>query len=229
MIGAAVAGVGYFGKIPARGDFLRRNLPGAFVEPWDDWLQRAISTSKEELGEAWLDGYLTSPIWRFVLAEGVCGEAAVAGVLMPSVDSVQRYFPLTIAALLPAGAAPFAVAGRGGAWFAEAEEAALGCLDNGSTLEDLEAGVAALGPGLTGLASGAAPGPGPTWPLKEAALDSLAESAYPALLDGILAERLGPFSLWWTSGSERIAPCLRAFPGLPPAEGFTSLLCGGEG
>ena len=226
MSGAAAPGAGYFGKVPARGDFLKRNLPGGFVEPWDAWLQQAVAASKQDLGEAWLDAYLTSPIWRFVLAGGLCGEAAVAGVLMPSVDSVQRYFPLTIAAMLPLGTAPFAAAGSGGPWFAAAEDAALGSLDNGSTLEALDESIAALGPGPADLVSGAISGSGPPWTLDEPALDGLAERAYPALLDGILGERLGPFSLWWTAGSERIAPCLRTFAGLPPAEGFSELLCG---
>lgn len=34
------------------------------------------------------------------------------------------------------------------------------------------------------------------------------------------------YSLWWSNGSERIAPCLLVCPGLPDAERFTALLAG---
>ena len=50
----------------------------------------------------WLDGYLASPSWRFLLMPGVMDGQPWAGVLMPSVDRVGRYYPLTIARPLPA-------------------------------------------------------------------------------------------------------------------------------
>src|SRR5688572_18349977 len=93
---AASATVGFFGKLPCRGDFLRRRVPEEFVAAWDEWLQLCLTQSREQLGDAWRDAYLAGPIWRFVLAEGVCGTGAYAGVLMPSVDRVGRCFPLTI-------------------------------------------------------------------------------------------------------------------------------------
>ena len=93
--------VGFYGKLPARGDFVQRNLPRSFIDPWDNWLQEALAGSREQLGEQWLRSYLTSPVWRFALSGGLCGEQVVAGVLIPSVDRVGRYFPLAITALLP--------------------------------------------------------------------------------------------------------------------------------
>lgn len=92
---------GFYGKLPALGDFVSRRLPRQFIEPWDQWLQSAIAASREQLGSDWLDVYLTSPIWRFGLGAGVCGTGAWAGVLMPSVDKVGRYYPLTLAVPVP--------------------------------------------------------------------------------------------------------------------------------
>ena len=97
---AAEAKAGFFGKLPKHGDFLSRRLPRAFTDPWDRWLQNAIADSREQMAEDWLNIYLTSPIWRFALSPGLCGDNAWAGVLMPSVDRVGRYFPLTLAAPL---------------------------------------------------------------------------------------------------------------------------------
>ncbi|MGB5556679.1 MAG: type VI secretion system-associated protein TagF [Paracoccaceae bacterium] len=93
-----VAGFGAFGKIPSLGDFFRLDLPHGFVEPWDNWLQAAIVSARDKLGEAWNARYLSAPIWRFSLPPGQAGPQAVSGVLMASVDRVGRQFPLTLAA-----------------------------------------------------------------------------------------------------------------------------------
>lgn len=89
--------VGFYGKLPSHGDFVSRRLPRQFIEPWDEWLQGCIAASRERLGKQWLELFLVSPIWQFGLAPGLCGEQAWAGVMMPSVDKVGRYFPLTLA------------------------------------------------------------------------------------------------------------------------------------
>jgi type VI secretion system protein ImpM len=94
--------IGLFGKLPARGDFVRIGLPVHFVEPWDAWLQEVIAASRARMGESWLPAYLESPVWRFVLPAGMCGPGTVIGVVMPSVDRVGRYFPLTLAAVIAA-------------------------------------------------------------------------------------------------------------------------------
>jgi len=94
--------VGFCGKLPNRADFVIRRLPLAYVEPWHDWLAATLAATRDALGPDWLDAYLYGPIWRFALPAGIAGPAAIAGTLMPSVDSVGRYFPLTIAlAVIP--------------------------------------------------------------------------------------------------------------------------------
>ena len=93
--------VGYYGKLPSHGDFLRRRVSDAFVDAWDAWLRECLSASRTALGARWLNVYLTSPAWRFICASGACGPAPVIGLLAPSVDQVGRYFPLTLVAELP--------------------------------------------------------------------------------------------------------------------------------
>ena len=86
-VGAPVAiDVGFYGKLPSHGDFLRRRVSDHFVGVWDGWLQECLAASRAELGDRWLDVYLTSPAWRFACAEGVCGAGPVFGVMVPSVD-----------------------------------------------------------------------------------------------------------------------------------------------
>ena len=93
--------VGFYGKLPSHGDFLRRRVSDAFVDAWDVWLRECLAASRTALGARWLDVYLTSPAWRFVCAAGACGPAPVIGIAAPSVDQVGRYFPLTLVAELP--------------------------------------------------------------------------------------------------------------------------------
>lgn len=74
---------GWYGKMASLGDFASRRLPADFITIWDRWLQEVISLSRSDLGDAWLDAYLTCPVWRFLLQAGACGEKIWAGVLMP--------------------------------------------------------------------------------------------------------------------------------------------------
>lgn len=240
MPGEAVAAaasdpiLGFHGKVPTNGDFIRRRLPGSFLEPWDEWLQQAMARSKAQLGEAWLESYLTSPIWRFALPRELCGPLACAGVLMPSVDSVGRYYPITIASLLPAAPHPFAMAAQCGPWFAAAEDAALTCLDEGFSLEAFEERLTGLGsPALPGDARASTGNPGIelatggcAWPLDGGSVDRLCPAVYSEILDGLLGSRFDRYSLWWTTGSDQVAPAFRLYQALPALGEFASFLSG---
>jgi type VI secretion system protein ImpM len=137
-IASAVA-PGWYGKLPAIGDFAARRLPAEFVARWDEWLQAGLAASRAQLGERWLDLYMNAPIRRFVLGPALLGPATWAGVLLPSVDRVGRHFPLTIATPLAGGAAAAAL----DAWFATIEPLALGALDLDASLDAFDATVAA--------------------------------------------------------------------------------------
>jgi type VI secretion system protein ImpM len=112
-----VIAVGFYGKLPARGDFVRAGLPRDFTDRWDNWLQCVLAGSRASMGEAWLPAFLEAPVWRFALPAGMCGERAVLGLMLPSVDWAGRYFPLTFAALHDAAA----VTAEGNAWLDRCE------------------------------------------------------------------------------------------------------------
>ena len=130
--------LGFYGKIPARGDFVRSGLPHAFVDPWDRWLQQGIATSRAELGDNWIAAWLEAPIWSFAMAPGICGPDAVLGLWMPSVDRVGRHFPLTLAATVPAGDVYQLVQGNGG-FLAAVEQAGLAAVEDDLGPEGLAA------------------------------------------------------------------------------------------
>ena len=219
---------GFYGKLPSLGDFLTRRLPAQFVQPWDLWLRESVAASQAQLAQDWLDHYLTSPIWRFVLSPGIAGQTGWAGVLMPSVDRVGRYFPLTLASPLVQGANPFLFLCTPD-WFERAEAVALSGLDEGFDLTEFDTRVLALG---STQAQAPAPPLEPTDPAVREAwqieVPSAAQlpQACPVLVARAMEEVFFAYSLWWTTGSERVAPSLLACQGLPAPDGFAALLAG---
>lgn len=217
---------GFFGKLPSHGDFIDRGLPRAFIAPWDAWLLQALAESRRYLGEVWLEHYMVAPLWRFVVAPGICGEEAWQGVLMPSVDRVNRHFPLTLAAARAPGTGLVQALLGNEPWFARCEAIALEALTTGMEADAL----------LARLARVAAPPPQPACYLQAAAGPLAWQLPWPAGTGGagpaaVLAEallgQLGmPLTLWSTEGSERLGPCLLVHRGLPDGAAFTALLDG---
>lgn len=141
---------GWYGKLPTLGDFASRRLEADFIEPWDLWLGESLQAQRSAFGEGWLDAYLDTPPWRFVLSpgalRGVRPDVAFAGVLVPSVDRVGRHFPLTLVASLarlPDLAAEFDSLF---AWLHRLEDTALDALQGDWTIDDLENALAELPP-----------------------------------------------------------------------------------
>jgi type VI secretion system protein ImpM len=91
---------GWFGKLSCLGDFASRRLPPAWIACCDHWLCAGLSQSRADLGAAWLEAYLSAPLWRFAWGPQVVDAQAWFGVWMPSCDNVGRYFPLVIAQAL---------------------------------------------------------------------------------------------------------------------------------
>lgn len=221
---------GFYGKLPTKGDFLHRNLPRDFVDAWDEWLHSGMQEIRQALGEDWLQTYLTSPLWRYVLAPGVCGSGAWAGVLMPSMDKVGRYFPMTVARKLHEPVSMLAAATQAGPWFEAVEECLLEALDDvGLDLDAFDQRIRDLAfvegtPGAVDLAASVDQG-------FRAGLDESLD--IPAALFPVTAEALGDSlvgcSLWWGHGSELVAPSLVACRGMPGPGRFTALLDGNWG
>ena len=228
--------VGFYGKLPSHGDFLHRGVGDDFVNRWDEWLQDGMSRSRSDLGETWLDVFLTSPVWRFALASGVVGGSVWAGILLPSVDRVGRYFPLTIVAELPPGVLPFELSVAANGWFDWAEALARRVLDDElvdlnrleAELRESDALLAALRvPGVRLELEALRAEDAPAWWLALAP-DGDMGRFFARFADGLAASAREPLGLWWSIGSERVAPSVLMTRGLPPASTFRELLGGSQ-
>lgn len=206
---SAAFAVGFHGKVPARGDFVGHGLPHEVLALWDAWLSRALSDAARRLGPGWEALFQAAPTWRFVLAAGLCGNAPLAGVLMPSADRVGRLYPFTILAALPDTANPAVVPVACASWFDRAETVASDACRAGADVEALPARMAILGrPELRRTRAGGG------WAARSSLVDSLV---------GPLALNA---SLWWCRGGGLVEPSMVTCPGLPRGSRPTAFLDG---
>jgi type VI secretion system ImpM family protein len=224
------ASVGFFGKLPSHGDFIERRVGGAFRDLWDDWMQRCMVESQRELGGRWLDCYLTSPMWRFFLCDGVVGTASYAGVLLPSVDRVGRYFPLTVVVELPVELPALEFARIANDWFGEIEQLCADALQNPDfDLGDFDAALAASAAKLAGVDQlspvRAFPGTCAQWHWPAESVTDFSGAMTGPLL-GIAQGALRPMAMWWTDGSELVQPSVLLTRSLPRPDSFGALLAG---
>ena len=200
---SAAAVPGWWGKLPAVGDFAGRRLPGDFVQAWDDWLAAGLGHWRHG-AEHWLDTYLAMPSLRFVLGGALPQPTSPvwAGVLMPSVDSVGRYFPLTLLSALPG----VPDAGLLCPWLDELEALAQNTLHDDWAIAALESALAALGPPPPAAAS---------------------DATLPGGLGSALAGCGRGQALWWCRPSAHgPARALTSTRGLPVGSAFVELLRG---
>lgn len=127
---------GFFGKVPARGDFIARRVPADFAAPWDAWLGMVTVAVREAAGAAWPEAWLTAPLWHFAVGAAIAPLGA-AGVLIASTDRVGRMFPFTV--IGPCGGVPEE------GWSEQAEALALGALAEDFEPADLDAALVRLG------------------------------------------------------------------------------------
>lgn len=217
---------GLFGKIGAKRDFIAIATPRSFLEAWEPWVQAALSASRHQLGPGWQQAFLTAPVWRFWLGAAICGTT-VAGAIMPSVDGVGRYYPLTLHAVTDddASLAPPNVDPQD-EWFGQAETFLLSTLDRAATFEQISDTLDRLA--VPRLLATVADGP----PIGSAvgtvsAVDAFAGSF--AALCAANPQVYAAASFWWTAGGEGFPPMALCYRGLPDPFHYSTLLTGDLG
>lgn len=218
---------GLFGKLPAHGDFIHRNLASDVMNSWDEWLQHFIASSREQMGAEWLNIYLTSPVWRFVFSSGVLDNNNWSGMLVPSVDRVGRYFPFTVLTKLPANINPLEFLPLNGSWFDQVENILIDALETETTVDEIMQSIESLQINANnpyqknqGISSGA------SQVIKMISNMEPPHNLYSYLLDSSLRKAYASYSVWSTQGSERVEPCIFSVQGLPSIDGIPAMLDG---
>jgi type VI secretion system protein ImpM len=193
---------GWYGKIAGLGDFASRRLSSEWIATCDTWLSTVLADARADLGGRWLDVYLSAPLLRFAWSARVVDERWWFGVLMPSCDSVGRYFPLVVATFAAGSPTSLGEASALERWYADIGRAALATLDDdGGSVDGLERALGEI----------------PSW---QAASSSSDASALLATMTELAAGR--GRSAWWAhDGSPADAVIV---DGLPRGTCFADLL-----
>jgi len=222
-------GAGFFGKLPGVGDFVQRRLPVRFVDGWDQHFEHAVNAARGVLGNDWPAAYHASPVWRFAMPTGLCGDSAWVGVLGPASDRVGRCFPMVIAAPLNRSEAVTQALLRGDHWFDTlARVHAHAQADRSIQAEAFDALVVDV--------AGPCGGDPITVPQPPQPLDwrSASHWRFPLAQGTVGAAQLaglwsqlapaGDWCLWWTPGAARVPPTLLATRGLPQPAAYAAFL-----
>lgn len=220
---------GLYGKLPAHGDFVQHNLDPVFVSVWDNWLQKSLLASQEDLQDQWLNLYLIGPIWRFALSANVIDENHCwSGIIAPSVDKVGRYYPLTVATALPPETGLATFMSQAAPWFTEVENVVLEALEVGWTLEEIAYKLGDPGLELDNLDTYAEFTQNKDYQtvIHIDSPENRLIQAMPTFSDFLLSRLGEPTCLWWTTGSDQVPPVLLASSRLPRPTSYTTLLTG---
>lgn len=218
MSGGAVPG--WHGKLPSLGDFASRRLEPALVARWDAWLAEGLDGLRQAAPASWLDDYLAAPTWRFLLLPGVLDQRCWAGVLMPSVDRVGRYFPFAILQSLappPARVEPLL------RWLHQLDDLAADALQEDWEPERLDAALAQLAPPDQPEVPGLPPLPPPEGvEIRLAGTSDLMERLALAGAAAWLQAAQGQ-AVWFADAQGQGQPRLLRTAGLPRGPGFGRL------
>lgn len=244
------ASIGFYGKLPAHGDFVSRGLSPTQVTAVDNWLQAAVVSAQENLGANWLDKYLQTPAWRFVLSPGIIDGFSWAGILLPSVDRVGRYFPLMALVHLPAATCLSEFLSMQQTWFAGLEDCLRAALNGRVQIDSIIDTIDALEtterplfmklqhPGSAEQHSSASDSQSyaghsaygeDTYKFSQTLSprgDMHHAMAVLALLDQTLSAAGTGYSLWSTLGSDTRPPSVNACRGLPKGKESMALITG---
>ena len=217
---------GVFGKLPLHGDFIYRNLPSNCMQAWDEWLQQFVAGSQEQLRDEWLNIYLTSPVWRFVLSEGIIDENCWSGVFMPSVDKVGRYFPISVLTQVPAQINPFEFLLLQKEWYESVEDLLFQALDSELDVDELMTAIEELDINYRAYYSKIGSPAQSNVVVNMEFEEQSPAIVFPHLLESLLSKSLVSYSAWTTPGSDRVEPCMTVLQGLPKIGNISAMLDG---
>lgn len=215
--------IGFCGKIPSRGDFVQSDFNKDFLKHWNEWIQSVIAVSKEQLGQDWLDCYLTSPIWHFSLSPEVCCESSVMGTLIPSVDMVGRHFPFTVAIEHNNTAV---AAWHQNDWAENAEPVVLEVLEDSFDIDDWFNNISLKLSNISNNKTTFSSHESGDKVKKGCVIQGVMSPDILDLLHSQFSQKFGAYSIWWTLGSELVEPCFIITDGLPQVSQFVAMLNG---
>ncbi|CCG88438.1 type VI secretion system protein ImpM [Erwinia piriflorinigrans CFBP 5888] len=138
--------IGWYGKLPSAGDFLKRRFPDALFNAWSHWFQLGLLDWKQSEEQRPDSGrqFASAPVWNFVVPPLLGSRLVQMGCLLPARDSVGRQYP--VCALLSYNLthwSPQRLA-RAGEWYQQLGRTLLLGVRNGYSAEQLDGALLAI-------------------------------------------------------------------------------------
>lgn len=225
--------IGFFGKLPGYGDFVQRNVCPEFVKYWDNWLLKSLSSSREQLGDAWRNKYFNSPIWRFVISQDTVSHTPVAGFIMPSVDKAGRCYPFTVICQAESEVNPFIVARKMDLIHEVGEDFALSLLENPKPdLDEITRVLNEIYQNVQESKCQSADIKAVTSVMELACITDIDSLDFTlgneSFLQMLLKQQNAHMSIWSMGNTEGTDPQIRYFSGMPPTDIYSSFLVANE-
>jgi type VI secretion system protein ImpM len=212
----AVAAPGWYGKLPAAGDFVHRRLSHELIFWWDRWLQHGLAALRGGADDAQaLRDFETSPAWNFAIPAGIGAGRVQLGVIGPSCDRVGRRYPLCVVSHLDAEDYDPRILENSGDYYRQIGACLLGAVRHGHGAEQLDQALSrqqlSLPAAQAHQASAGSPG-GDIMAILNAGLDvaaPLEQDSAPAFVRGPAWAELSTCfnpgshtSYWWTNQAD---------------------------
>ncbi|MGQ8367221.1 type VI secretion system-associated protein TagF [Glaciecola sp. 1036] len=221
--------IGYFGKLPAYGDFIQRNINPAIIDYLDNWILQAFDNSQNTLEKGWRNAYFTAPIWRFYIDAGIVSRSALTGLMMPSVDKAGRCYPFFVVGEFSEHTDIFKLAISAELHHLDCEDYLLHLLETEHTnLDDITKTLVKLYQPLNKSLLKKAEYIDPNCPNEIFKFSPLQENSICEIsqecLSKVITEHYAGISIWHRSQSEKILPQYRFFKGMPTIQTYLEFL-----
>lgn len=207
--------LGWYGKIPATGDFVNRNLPRELSGWWDKWLQHGLAALKQSQDEAALRAYAAAPLWNFAIPSGPGAGGVQFGCIAASRDRVGRNYPLCVSLYMPVDLYEPRMLDAAGEYFHQLGVGLLMAVRHGCAAEQLER---ALQPARAAAAAMSAAGRGAVAASRGSDIMDILNAGQPAPAQALAGNRplawaelpsvFNPgshTSYWWTNQADGAA------------------------
>jgi len=129
--------IGWYGKLPAAGDFLHRRMPRDLQVWWDRWMQNGLASFKR-----WPDAltrhYAVAPVWNFAIPATHGVDAVQLGCIAPSCDRVGRYYPVCVSLQVTASTYRLSMLEGAASWYWQCGIALLHAIRHGVAPEPFD-------------------------------------------------------------------------------------------
>lgn len=129
--------MGWYGKLPAAGDFLHRRMPHELQVWWDRWMNNGLIVFRRH-PDVMTRLYAVAPVWNFLIPATLGVDELQMGCLAPSCDRVGRYYPICVTLRLPVAAYSSALLDGAAAWYWQCGSSLLRAIRHGTSPDQLD-------------------------------------------------------------------------------------------